>query len=262
MAGAPTIYVNSKTKPINYLPEMVRGNYTGCCNALILTSEEKEKLIKNEPSSVKFIRPFVGSSEFIKNDFRYCLWISDNLLNEAKQIPEISERIDKVREERLKSTDKGQNNIANRSHQFREFNETTIQSVIVPVVSSQRRNYIPTGFISPGTIVPNSAQIIYDCETWVFGVVSSRIHMSWVSTVAGRLRGDYRYSSSICYNVFPFPEVKTQEEIIAVLRGHGTNIQMLEDIYLAKLDSLDELKKSLLQKAFSGELTNGKGIAA
>ena len=212
LAGAPTIYVNSKTKPINYLPEMVRGNYTGCCNALILTSEEKEKLIKNEPSSVKFIRPFVGSSEFIKNDFRYCLWISDNLLNEAKQIPEISERIDKVREERLKSTDKGQNNIANRSHQFREFNETTIQSVIVPVVSSQRRNYIPTGFISPGTIVPNSAQIIYDCETWVFGVVSSRIHMSWVSTVAGRLRGDYRYSSSICYNVFPFPEVNQKQK--------------------------------------------------
>ncbi|MCG8754955.1 class I SAM-dependent DNA methyltransferase [Tenacibaculum finnmarkense] len=212
LAGAPTIFVHSKSKPINSFPIMVRGNYTGCCNSLIMSFKEKEEIINEYPDSKKYIKPLIGSSEFISGVARYCLWIPGVLLSEANQIKPILDRINQVKEVRLKSTDKGQNNIADKSHQFREFNETTSQSVIVPVVSSERRNYIPCGFINSEEIVPNSAQVIYDCETWIFGVVSSRIHMNWVNTVAGRLRGDYRYSSSICYNTFPFPKISIKQK--------------------------------------------------
>jgi len=212
LASAPTIYVNSKSKPINDLPKMVRGNYTGCCNALILTLEEKNELISQYPDSVKFIKPLIGSSEFISGVSRYCLWISDSNLDEAKKIEPILNRINQVKKERLKSTDKGQNQIAYKSHQFREFNETTLQSIIIPVVSSESREYIPTGFIQPGEIVPNSAQIIYDCETWVFGVVTSKMHMCWINLVAGRLENRIRYSSSICYNTFPFPGINQKQK--------------------------------------------------
>lgn len=215
LAPAKTVYVNGFSKPISLLPEMMRGNYTGCCSALILTLNEKEKLVQGNLSANHFLKPLIGSAEFIKNEIRYCIWIPDDLLDEANKILEIKDRIEIVKNERIKSTDLGQNKIANKSHQFREFYETSTQSIIVPVVSSQRRKYIPCGFISPDEIVPNSAQIIYDCESWVFGVINSTIHMCWVKTVAGRLREDYRYSSSICYNTFPFPNIsKKQKEII------------------------------------------------
>jgi hypothetical protein len=215
LAPAKTVYVNGFSKPISLLPEMMRGNYTGCCSALILTLNEKEKLVQGNLSANHFLKPLIGSAEFIKNEIRYCIWIPDDLLDEANKILEIKDRIEIVKNERIKSTDLGQNKIANKSHQFREFYETSTQSIIVPVVSSQRRKYIPCGFISPDEIVPNSAQIIYDCESWVFGVINSTMHMCWVKTVAGRLREDYRYSSSICYNTFPFPNIsKKQKEII------------------------------------------------
>ncbi|WP_116789167.1 class I SAM-dependent DNA methyltransferase [Flavobacterium psychrotrophum] len=211
LAPAKTIYINGLSSSISGLPEMMRGNYTGCCSALILNSIEKDKIVSENTGIEKFIRPLIGSSEFIKNEKRYCFWITDSELYEAKQYKVIEDRVAQVREERLKSTDAGQNKIANKSHQFREFYETSNQSVIVPVVSSQRRKYIPCGFINPHEIVPNSAQIIYDCETWVFGVITSRMHMAWVKAVAGRLREDIRYSSSICYNTFPLPKISAKE---------------------------------------------------
>ena len=215
---APTIYIQSKTKPISKLPEMVRGNYTGCCSALILTENEKDILINDNNKSEKFIKKLVGSSELIKSENRYCLWIEDSQLKEALLIESIKNRIEKVEEERKNSSDKGQQRLVDRAHQFREFNQTKNNSIVIPVVSSMRREYIPSAFVSNSEIVPNSAQIIYDCEYWVFGVINSKIHMKWVDTLAGRLRSDYRYSSSICYNTFPFPNITIkQKDKISVL---------------------------------------------
>lgn len=212
LAGAETVYIDVMQKPISNLPEMVRGNYTGCCNALILTEIERQELISSSPASEKFIKKLIGSDEFISGKNRFCLWISDEMRAEAMEIPDIKSRILKVKNERLNSTDVGQQKIASRSHQFREFNTTTKSSIIVPVVSSERREYIPCGFIKPDEIVPNSAQVIYDCENWVFSVISSKIHTAWVKAIAGRLDNRIRYSSTICYNTFPLPPLNENQK--------------------------------------------------
>lgn len=247
LSAAPTIYINALSKPISNLPEMVRGNYTGCCSALILTENEKNELVDSNNKSIKFIKKLVGSSELIKSENRYCLWIDDNDLEEALLIDEIKNRIEKVKIERLNSSDKGQQRLANRSHQFREFNSTKNSSIVVPVVSSIRREYIPSAFITRSEIVPNSAQVIYDCEYWVFGVLNSKIHMKWVDTLAGRLRSDYRYSSSLCWNTFPFPDIneKQKEEI----KEHVFNILDERERYpektLAQLYDPDKMPSGL-----------------
>jgi hypothetical protein len=207
LAGAPTLFIEPLTKPISNFPQMVRGNYTGCCSSLILNEQEKEQLLLSNSNSKKFIKRFVGSSEFINNEIRYCLWIPDELLDEALSIDEIKNRISEVQRERINSSDLGQQNIAYKSHQFREFNITSTNSILMPVVSSERREYIPIGFITNIQIVPNSAQVIYDCENWLFAILTSKIHNVWIKSLAGRLRSDIRYSSSLCYNTFPFPNI-------------------------------------------------------
>jgi hypothetical protein len=211
LSAAPTVYIEALSKPISKLPKMVRGNYTGCCSALILTEIEKEQLITESTKSQKFIKKLVGSSELINSENRYCLWISDEEIEEALNINTIKDRIEKVKIERINSSDLGQQKLANKSYQFREFNETTTNSIVIPVVSSIRREYIPCGFVTKNEIVPNSAQIIYNCENWIFGILNSKIHMKWVNTLAGRLRSDYRYSSSLCYNTFPFPNISQKQ---------------------------------------------------
>jgi hypothetical protein len=222
LTDAPTVYVESKSKPISSFPEIVRGNYTGCCNALILSKEDRDTLLEEDVTASRYIKKLAGSNEFISGNYRYCLWITDEELNEAKKISGIVKRIDQVRRERLNSTDKGQRNIADRSHQFREFNSTKKSSIIIPVVSSERRDYIPCGFIGPDVIVPNSAQIIYDPEPWIFSIVTSKMHMVWVKAVAGRLKTDIRYSGTICYNTFPFPEITPKQK--ESLTSHVYNI--------------------------------------
>jgi len=219
---APTIYIESATKPISELPIMVRGNYTGCCSSLILTENEKETLLNENINSNKFIKSFIGSSELIKSQNRYCLWIKDDELKEALLIDNIKNRIEKVKKERESSSDKGQQKLVYKAHQFREFNETETHSIIIPVVSSIKRDYIPCGFVNKNIIVPNSAQIIYNCEYWIFSIVSSRIHMKWVDILAGRLRSDYRYSSSLCYNTFPFPPITQKQK--DELTEHAFNV--------------------------------------
>lgn len=212
LAPARTIYIAPITRSISYLPEMVRGNYTGCCEALILSPTEKNEILTSEPEATILIRKFVGSNEFINYENRFCLWIHDDNLNFATKIYSIHQRIEKVKRTRLMSSDDGQKRLAYRAHQFREFNETKKQSIIIPIVSSEKREYIPIGFVNHEIIVPNSAQIIYDTDTWIFGVISSKMHMAWVKTVAGRLKTDYRYSSTLCYNTFPFPNTSQDQK--------------------------------------------------
>jgi len=212
LASGKTLYIKGRGKSLSELSEMVRGNYTGCCNALILNENEKISLIREDPNSEFFIKRLIGSDELINNNNRYCLWISDSELNNASQIDGIKKRIEIVKKTRLNSSDMGQQKIAFKSHQFREFNEPYGVSIIIPVVSSERRYYIPTGFIGDNTIVPNSAQVIYNSETYFFGIISSAIHNIWVNSLAGKLENRIRYSSSICYNTFPFPPISTQRK--------------------------------------------------
>ena len=206
------VSIEKQTKPISDFPEMRRGNMPNDKELLRLSPFEKHNLISEYPNASKYIRLQKGSDEFINNIERYCLWISDKDLNDAIHIPFIKKRIDAVREYRLNSKDVTLHEQAKKSHQFREFFECGEWSLLIPIVSSGRRDYIPIGFPPDKTIVPNSAQVVYDGNTYLFGLLSSKLHNLWVKKNAGRMRSDFRYSIFLCYNTFPFPKISAEKK--------------------------------------------------
>jgi hypothetical protein len=199
--------IQRRNRPLSQLPKMPKGNMPYDGGHLLLTPEERSSLVLAFPCSAKFIKRLVGAKEYISNLERWCLWIPDGLLSEALEIQPIKDRIDAVRKERLKSSDEGAQKLAKRAHQFREVNETKTSSIVIPLATSQRRKYVPIGFIGSDTIVTNLSCVIYDAEPYIFGIISSNMHMVWMKIVAGRLKSDYRYSPDLCYNTFPFPVI-------------------------------------------------------
>lgn len=208
------IVVTKKETPISDFPDINFGNMPNDGGGLILSTDEKENILKHFPETKKYFKKLVGAQEFIQGKERWCLWIEDYQLDEALKYKPIVERIQHVREHRLKSKDSGTNKLAEKSHQFRDRKTCTNVAIIVPSVSSERREYIPIGFLDSNSIVTNSAQVIYDPEPWIFGVITSKIHMAWVRAVGGRLKTDYRYSKKICYNTFPFPKISEQKKSV------------------------------------------------
>jgi hypothetical protein len=154
----------------------------------------------------------MGSREFINNISRWCLWIEDEELNSALKFDYIRERISKVKKHRSKSDREATNNLAQHSHSFGEVRFKVSTSIIVPATSSERRLYLPIGFLSDNTVISNSANAIYDANPWVFSMITSRLHMTWLRAVAGRLKLDYRYSTALCYNTFPFPNISDKQK--------------------------------------------------
>ncbi|MGB3109413.1 MAG: DNA methyltransferase [Psychrobacter alimentarius] len=212
-----TVVVKS-SNVISKLPRMQIGNEPYENGFLIFTTLEKESFIDKEPRSEKFFKKLVGSNELIKGTYRWCLWIEDDDLIEASLIPLVKDRIDSVEKARLTG---GMNarSCAHRSHQFRWVNRAEKNQIVVPVVSSERREYIPIGFMNKDTIVSNKAQVIFDPEFFVFGVLNSKIHMVWVRTITGRIRTDYQYTAGLCYNSFPFPEIDEDTKIELVKKS-------------------------------------------
>ena len=201
-----------KSNALSGLPPVRFGNMPNNGDGLLLDRHEKRELVAQWPEALGLLRRTLGSAEFIDGVERWCLWIEDDALPLAKQIPPILNRIEKVREARLKSSDESAKKLANRAHQFRDRTTGRTSSILIPGVSSERRRYIPIGWIAAETIITNLAHVIYDAEPWVFGVISSQMHMVWVRAVAGRLKTDYRYSSAICYNNFPFPDINAEQK--------------------------------------------------
>ncbi|MCK4499767.1 class I SAM-dependent DNA methyltransferase, partial [Candidatus Babeliales bacterium] len=212
--GANTI-VKRRSKPLSFSNEMSFGNMPNDGGGLILSESEKNDLLSLSPNAEIFIKKLVGASEFIRGNERFCLWIENEDIEKAKAIPFIAERIEKTRKHRLKSKDKGTNALAQRSHQFRDTNVPVNNQIIMPSVSSERREYIPCDFLFLDTVISNSAQVVYDAEPWLLGVLKSKMHMVWVKTVGGKLKSDYRYSKDLVYNTFPFPLIpdKRKQEI-------------------------------------------------
>ena len=156
--------------------------------------------------SYYFVEKFIGSDEYINDKDRFCLWINDEELPEALEIKEIASRIEKVRQMRLNSRDEGARKLAQRAHQFREHPELS-ECIIIPCHSSERREYIPIGYLKAGTVVPNSALAIYEAPLWLFGILTSKMHMAWVKTVGGRFRDQhFDMTPGEMYNPESMPE--------------------------------------------------------
>lgn len=211
-SNSHNIYIPRTTNPISKLPQMVYGSLANDGGNLILSKAEYDEIIINYPNSIKFLHKFIGSEEYINGKVRYCLFIKDLYLKEAKQIPSINSRLNNVYNHRIKSTEKSTRLLAERPNHFYFSAYSETSSIIVPRVSSERRDYIPIGFLDENTIISDSAIAIYDPESWIFGVISSKMHMAWVRAVAGRLETRIRYSSTLCYNTFPFPNISKDQK--------------------------------------------------
>ncbi|MEY3451696.1 MAG: hypothetical protein RL711_1522 [Bacteroidota bacterium] len=213
LIDAKDILVEKKTKPICNVPGIMKGNYYAKSEGLIIEEEDLNYLVTNEPNAKKWIKLLIGADEFINNRKRYCLWLVDCPPDELRKMPLVMERVNRVREDRLKSTDKGMQNLA--PTRFRETNNPE-KCLVIPVVSSESRNYIPMGFIDKKTISTNANLIMPDANLYHFGVLMSTIHMAWVKSVCGRLESRFRYSKDIVYNNYPWPDNPKDKQVKAI----------------------------------------------
>lgn len=204
--------VNQSLSPISDLKPIITGNSPYDGGNLLLSSEEAYGLTEAYPQASGLIKKLYGSRDFLSGEQRYCLWIGEPELSMAMNIPVVRERIERVRSFR-QSGGQVAKGLASRPYQFRYTHEAKSHLIIAPRVSSERRQYIPFGFLPKGCIVADSAQAIYDAELWHLSVVLSLLHMSWVRTMAGRLKTDIRYSSALCYNTFPVPTLTEKNKI-------------------------------------------------
>jgi len=208
--GDPII-VYQRKEPISDLPEMALGSSGIDGGHLLLSPQERLEFISENSDSELFIKPYIGGGDFIDGTERYCLWIDDNKVDEALSIPKIRDRINKCLEFRL-SAGRDAKKAANVPHRFFYRKYKNKPAVILPMTSSERRQYLPLGFANNGVVASNGVFVIYDVEPFIFGILSSKIHNIWARTVAGKLEERIRYSNALCYNSFPLPKLTEQKK--------------------------------------------------
>lgn len=205
LLDADNVFVESRSKPICDVPEIGIGNKPIDGGNYLFTKEEMEQFINDEPQSQQYFKPWYGSQEFINRCPRYCLWLGDCSPNELRKMPACMRRVEAVREMRLSSKSAGTVKLADKPTRFHVENMPTGTYVVIPEVSSERRKYIPMGFMTPDILCSNLVKIVPDATLYHFGILTSNVHMSWVRAVCGRLEMRYRYSKDIVYNNFPWP---------------------------------------------------------
>lgn len=211
LMDAPTVFIESRSKSLCEVPEMLYGNKPTDGGFLFLTNDEYQDVQKREPEILKYIRRVYGASEFINNKPRFCIWLVGVSPAEVRKSKFIMERVESVRKFRLASTKAATRKSAEMPTLFQEVRHPNSDYIIVPCHSSETRKYIPLGFVSPEIIVNNAVQIIPNATTYHFGVLTSNVHMAWMRAVCGRIKSDYRYSKDIVYNNFPWP-TPTEEQ--------------------------------------------------
>ena len=211
LVNADDIFVESRNKSLCDIPEMITGNRPADGGHLIIEAADYEDFVSKEPQAKQYIKKLLGSVEFINNKERYCLWLKNVSPAELRRLPLVLERINKCRNDRLSSPDKGRQRLADTPHLFRETNNPD-NFIVVPKVSSENRRYIPLGFLDESTIASDLLFIIPDATLYHFGILTSNVHMAWMRVVCGRLKSDYRYSKDIVYNNFPWPTITPEQE--------------------------------------------------
>lgn len=211
LAEGENIIVSSRLTPLVDISSMLFGSKPADGGALILEKVEAKPLLE-QPAIAGFIKKFVGSDNFINDFERYCIWVDENNRLDALNSEFLKERFEMCRQFRLGSKKEATKQMANYNWQFSEPRYKPTTSIIVPSVSSERREYIPIGFLDKDTIISNSAFAIYDAELWLFALLTSKMHNIWVRAVGGSLETRIRYSATLCYNTFPFPKLTTNEK--------------------------------------------------
>lgn len=212
LVDAEDAFVKNRSKPLCSVPPISIGNLPIDGGNYLFEKDEMESFIKVEPESKRFFKPWYGSREFINRKPRYCLWVGDATPGELRKMPHVLERIERVQEFRLASTRAATRKLADKPTRFHFENMPTTNFLVIPKVSSEKRRYIPIGYITPDNLASDLVFIVPDANLYEFGVLTSNVHMAWMRTVAGRLKSDYRYSAKVVYNNFPWPHVTADQQ--------------------------------------------------
>jgi hypothetical protein len=199
------VIIKKSRQVLSGISEMEFGNKPSDGGNLLLDVSELASINLSQAQKEKFIRKILGSEDFIDGKERYCIWIDDDDLKEALQIPALAERVESVRKLRLASRDKGANVLAKRAHQLKLMRIGDQHTIVVPAVSSERRAYLPVGLVSNNTTLTNAAFGLYDAPIWNMAIITSRLHLVWIKTVCGQLETRLRYSNTMGWNTFPVP---------------------------------------------------------
>ncbi len=236
LAAAPDVIVEAIPHAKSGKPLMRWGNMPADGGALILSEQEREKLLATYPIAATLIRPLYGTQELLDSRPRYCLWIPEQQLKLAQSVPPIAERIAACRTDRLGSKDKGTISLATRPHQFREMHTAQNSQIVVAMTASENRRYIPVEFMGSDPVISNLAFSIHDGPIWIFAIISSGLHVAWAKAVAGGLETRLRYSNTLVYNTFPMPEFSESEK--ETLEQHALDIIRLREPFIAAGKSL------------------------
>lgn len=209
-------FIENRPNPINTnAPKMIYGSEPREGNFLILSPEEANEFKNKYPDYQRFVKPYVSSKDFIHNEYRYCLWLVDATPAELQKNKFISKRLEQVREYRENSKQKQAHAMANTPWLFTSIRQPKTDYLLIPIVSSENRRYIPIGYVDSNIIASNACYMLPNTTLYDFSILESNMHMAWMRTVAGRLKSDYRYSAKIVYNNFPWPNpTKKQKEKI------------------------------------------------
>jgi len=206
------VLVAKRRKPLGNVPAMRCGNKPSDGGHLILTDEERRELLRLEPHAKKYLRRYTGSEEFINGNMRWCLWLDGVSPAELRDMPKIMERVELVRQFREKSTAQATRKAAERPTEFFYISQPKTNYILIPEVSSERRPYIPIGFMSKAVISANTNFLVAEPSLYLFGVLTSAMHTAWMRQIGGRLESRYRYSGSMVYNTYPWPQSPTAKQ--------------------------------------------------
>ena len=253
LQNAPNIFIENRGNPPKNFPKMTKGSQPTDGGNLILSEDEKNILLKKFPDAERFVKIFIGAEEFLHNKKRFCLWLVDAEPSEIKNFPPIYERIKKVADFRKNSKTKSVRDAAATPTIFTQIRQPKNNFLVIPAMSSCRRTFLPIGFLDSKIIASNQLYMLPDADLFLFGILSSKIHMDWTKIVCGRLEVDLRYSPAI-YNNFPFPEVDknlrekisaTAEKILEVRKKYPkSSLADLYDENLMPKDLRDAHKKN------------------
>ncbi len=247
LVNSTNIFVNARSNSISKLTKMIKGSSPTDDGHLILSESEKNEIITKNPNSQKNIKKYLGNKDFMSSNRRYCIWVSESDKNDAYEIEDLNKRFEKVKQFRLASKKVATQKKAQTPHLFDEVKHQGLDSIIIPQTGSETRHYLPIGFMDKDTVVSNGLRIVYSQEPYLFGVLSSKIHMVWVKAVAGRMKTDMQYSNTICYNTFPFPNItkKQKEELAELVFKILDEREQHSEKTLAQLYDPDKMPKGL-----------------
>ncbi|RKR07627.1 N-6 DNA methylase [Kushneria sinocarnis] len=245
--GSNTVISESRKSFLKGARPMLFGNMPNDGGYLLMTTDERDALLAIEPSAQRWIRRLIGADEFIKGKERWCLWLADAHADDIEAMPAVKNLVEQVREKRLLSSDAGTRKLAERPHQFRDLNNPD-SYILVPRVTSERRYYAPVGFFNSDVIANDAVQIIPNGTHYDFAILSTRLHMDWLRLVGGRLESRYRYSATIVYNTFPWPDATDAQK--AEIERLGRNVLLARECHpgstMAELYDPDLMPQDLL----------------